>query len=231
MRTPLVPPPPTRRRRRRIHLPLRHPPRRPAPAVPSWAATPIGGALLTALVPSAAGVLWGAGAAAVMWTWADLVGRCAWGLVMALAFAPLGLIGGHVLGTWLGVGRTTGMSDELARRDWAGCCGIAGLLGGQLAGAAWFTGAYPELPPGAAGMTHLAVGASVLYGPALLGAAIGAWVGYRWEVMLALDRLAREQAARAKVAARRLAQSLTPARLTPWRQRRVDGRPTDGGRA
>jgi len=183
--------------------------------VPAWAATPIGGALLTALVPAAAGVLWAIGAAVVTWTWADLVGRCAWGLVMAVAFAPLGLIGGHVLGTWLSVGHSSRMSDELARRDWAGCCGIAGVLMGQLAGAAWFTGAYPKLPPDATGMTHLAV---------------GAWVGYRWEVMLALDRLAREQAARAKVAARRLAQSLTPANLTPWRLRRVDGRPSDGRR-
>jgi hypothetical protein len=196
--------------------------------VPAWAATPIGGAVVTAVGPTAAGLLWGLGAAVWTFAWADLVGRCAWGIVIALAFAPLGLVGGHLLGSWLDLGRNDRQSGDLARRDWAACGGIAGLLAGQMVGAAWFTGAYPQLSPGATAGAHLAVGTSVLYGPALLGAAIGAWVGYRWEIMLALDRLAREQAARAKVAARRLAQALTPARLTPVRLRRMMGGPGDG---
>jgi hypothetical protein len=138
-------------------------------------------------------------------------------VVLALAYAPLGLLGGHLLGVWLGPAAASG-SGDLDRRDWAACGGIAGLVVGQLAGAAWFTGAYPSPPPGATAAAHLAAAGSVLYGPVLLAAAIGARIGYGWEAALSLERIAREQAARARVAARRLAAALTPVHtgaLTP----------------
>jgi len=208
-------------------------PSRPAPAVPRWAMTPVGGAALSAIVPIAAAIVWGLAMAVWTWTWTDLPGRCAWGLVLALAYAPLGLIGGHLLARWLDGNGGASAPGDLARRDWAACGGIAGLLAGQLVGMAWFTGAYPAPPAAAPASTHLAVAGSVLYGPALLAAVVGARVGYGWDMSLTLERLAREQAARARVAARRLAAALTPVHtgaLTPVAVRSVRGGGAGGAR-
>ena len=188
-------------------------PSRPAPAVPRWAMTPVGGAALSAIMPIAAAIVWG--------------------LVLALAYAPLGLIGGHLLARWLDGNGGASAPGDLARRDWAACGGIAGLLAGQLVGMAWFTGAYPAPPAAAPASTHLAVAGSVLYGPALLAAVVGARVGYGWDMSLTLERLAREQAARARVAARRLAAALTPVHtgaLTPVAVRSVRGGGAGGAR-